>query len=217
MNDLQKIFLESGTDKGPSQHNYGLFYDRHLAKFRTQPGLLLEIGVQGGGSLRGWGRYLPEFRVVGVDIDKACLAQADDRHEVLIADQSNKQQLESLAKKLGPFDIIVDDGSHIYEHQILTLKTLLRHLKPGGVYILEDLQTSYWCGWGGPVTAVDFLKRMVDALNGGGEGGYADVANEPRDENRFGEVCLACLGIHFYRFTCVIERRDDIPSPMGWA
>jgi hypothetical protein len=77
-----------------------------------------------------------------------------------------------MVKEIGPLDLIVDDGSHVNGDQITTFKTLFPHLNPGGYYVIEDLQTSYWPGFGGNSedlrtsdTTVGYLKSLVDGLN----------------------------------------------------
>jgi hypothetical protein len=44
----------------------------------------------------------------------------------------------------GPFSIIIDDGSHVPSHQWKTFTYLWKSLAPGGLYIIEDVETSYW-------------------------------------------------------------------------
>ncbi|MFE3638938.1 class I SAM-dependent methyltransferase [Streptomyces sp. NPDC059168] len=76
------------------------------------------------------------------------------------------------AAERGPFDIVIDDGSHLNEHVLTSFEALFPHLRPGGLYVVEDTQTAYWTGWGGndrdlndPTTSMGFVKALVDGLN----------------------------------------------------
>jgi cephalosporin hydroxylase len=87
-----------------------------------------------------------------------------------VADQGNEVQLKEL-EKLGPFDLIVDDGSHIYNHQILTFNVLFPFLKKGHIYVVEDVCTSYWPNFGGNPTCIEYFKNLIDAVNFYGKSG----------------------------------------------
>jgi hypothetical protein len=81
--------------------------------------------------------------------------------------------LAGLARDIGPFDFIIDDGSHVNSHQIESFRILWPFLKDGGTYIVEDVQTSYWPYFGGgPLTSsayeescMSFFKRLADSVN----------------------------------------------------
>jgi len=128
----------NGTDKSSLNHDYLRHYERMLAPFRYEPITLLEIGVFHGASLRMWSEYLERALVVGVDIRPDCAQYAADRREVEIGSQADKDFLEDLGRRRQP-DVIVDDGSHQADHVILTFRTLFPHLRPGGIYIVEDM------------------------------------------------------------------------------
>jgi predicted O-methyltransferase YrrM len=166
---LDALGILHGTDKSSRAHNYLTLYDQVLAPLRQSPARLLEIGVLGGASLRMWRDYFPRGRIVGLDRDRAALAHAGERIEVHQADQSDALALAALVGSLEPFDVMVDDGSHIWSHQIETLRVLLPLLKPGGIYILEDLHTSYgpwapkYAGAGGE-TAASYCQRLAEQV-----------------------------------------------------
>ena len=153
----------------PFEHQYGFTYNALFWRFKYKPIKLLEIGVGGygkrigGESLNAWQAYFPFATVIGCDIqDKSKLAT--QRTKILILDQSSKHQLLELRKKEGPFDIIIDDGSHLSVHQIGTFKLLYGALRTNGLYIIEDVQTSYWSHefWGGaPIDAPEFESTCV--------------------------------------------------------
>jgi hypothetical protein len=135
-----------GSDKErPGQHAYGASYDvlfRHLRLRRVK---LLEIGILGGDSLLAWRAYFPRGEIVGCDIEpKQHLGGG--RIRVHTTDQGSTADLDALARAEGPFDIIIDDGSHRSAHQLFAFRRLFPHLKDGGIYVIEDVQTSFWPG-----------------------------------------------------------------------
>ncbi|MGG5889218.1 class I SAM-dependent methyltransferase [Falsiroseomonas sp. HC035] len=166
---LDAIGIRHGTDKSSRNHGYLPIYDRELSAIRAQPVTLLEIGVFGGSSLRMWQEYFPQGRILGVDRDSSALAHAGDRTQVLLADQSDPEGLRKVVAPHGPFDVVIDDGSHIWAHQIASLRSLLALVRPGGCYILEDLHTSYgrWApkyrGEGGE-TGAAFALRVAERV-----------------------------------------------------
>lgn len=182
---LHEIAVATGTDKEVA-HAYAAAYERHLGHLRDRRIRLLEIGVggyadpnAGGASLRMWKEFFPLAEVIGIDIvDKSSLAE--DRITILQGDQSDPAFLADVGARYGPFDVIVDDGSHINAHVITSFRSLFEWLAPDGIYAIEDLQTSYWeRGYGGSSgqdrsgTSMTMLHSLVDGLN------YAefDVAN----------------------------------------
>ena len=139
--ELERLGVEELTDKCRYRHNYLQKYEFFLRDWKEKPLRLLELGVFKGGSERMWKRYFPQAEIYGVDIDESCRAHAEERIEIRIGDLSKEEVLESL-KEIRPH-IIVDDASHIWSHQIKALFALFPSLPSGGVYILEDLETSF--------------------------------------------------------------------------
>ena len=131
----------SGSDKF-YHHGYHRFYPHHLDRFRNTVGNLVEIGVDEGKSLQLWRAYLPKAFLHGVDVG---MERQGNRYMVHRCDQSDASQLAELATRIGSAFAVIDDGSHIPEHQLLTFNILFDQvLQPGGVYILEDIEVSYW-------------------------------------------------------------------------
>lgn len=121
------------TDKGTHDHNYTPVYERYLEQFRSKPIRLMEIGVACGASLKMWSRYMPEAKITGVDIRPECADLCKDypNIEIVIADATK-------ALQPGPWDVIIDDGSHAARDMVETVKLHWDHLVPGGFYIIED-------------------------------------------------------------------------------
>lgn len=170
MSKIEELF---DTTNLPSTKWTGYFdvYERHLSKFVGKAPKILEIGVLGGGSIELWLKYFGEgTEVIGVDIDPRCLEyKYDGNAQVIMGDQSNPEFWDEFLDKFTDFDIIIDDGSHIMEHQILTLQKTFPHLKTGGVFICEDTHTSYWPRWNGEYgkedTFLAYSKYLSDIMN----------------------------------------------------
>ncbi len=135
-------------------------YKKHFEGIK--PLRVLEIGVQNGGSLKIWRDFFPDAEIVGVDVDEKCKQYEGGNIKVVIGDQASVKFLETL----GNFDIIIDDGGHYMTQQQVSLKTLMLQLNKGGLYVIEDLHTSYWKQFQDiEHTTVEELKGLVDDLH----------------------------------------------------
>jgi cephalosporin hydroxylase len=121
------------------------FYRGLLAALDPRPRCLLEIGVKGGGSTAFWKALFPEATVVGLDVKlRGWLRETPSPDGVVYVqgDQTDVEGLAAIAGEYAPFDVIIDDGSHVTAHQATTLRTLLPHVRPGGHYVIEDVHVS---------------------------------------------------------------------------
>lgn len=208
--DLSALAHLYRTDKW-GQHFYTQHYQRYFSAWRGRRLRLLEIGVggysaldKGGGSLRMWSRYFPRAEIVGIDLyDKTHLSER--RITVLQCDQTDTRRLQAISERYGPFDIIIDDGSHLNEHVIRSFELLFPLLKSPGFYAIEDLQTAYWPSWGGVPgsSSMDYLRNLVDGLNFrerpfGGEPTYL--------ERNIVEVA-------FFHNLCIVAKGDNDEPP----
>lgn len=167
-NELYRIFA-ADTDVH-KWHHYFDIYTRHFEPYRAKPVSMLEIGVFRGGSLRMWKKYFhPESIIVGIDIDENCkqYESADRQIHVRIGSQADTDFLAAVNKEFGPFDIILDDGSHKTYHQLVSFNSLFREaLKDGGCYMVEDMHTNYWASHlDTPESFIEVSKHMVDRLH----------------------------------------------------
>ncbi len=142
--ELESIGQKMETDKASANHNYLDKYEFLLAPMRDKAFTLLELGVFLGASERMWQEYFPHAQIIGVDIAENCRNFADERINILIRDLSDETVLKELAE-IHP-RIIVDDASHLWSHQIKALFSLFSSLPSGGIYILEDMETSFFSG-----------------------------------------------------------------------
>jgi hypothetical protein len=196
--------------------HYFEIYDRHFARFRGRDISLLEIGISGGGSLEIWRKFFgPTARIIGLDNNPDCKRFESPGTRVVIGSQGDAAFLEKLAAEIGPIDILIDDGSHAFDHQLTTFRTLFKHIRQDGLYVCEDLCSSYWAeGYGGgpgkPGTYVEFIKTLIDELNAW----YwrEDVETESDAFAR------SVHGMHFYPALLVIEKRameKPLLTPVG--
>jgi SAM-dependent methyltransferase len=142
---LERYFDANLTGPGLWKwRHYFPIYEKHLSRFVGQSPTVLEVGIFSGGSLRMWHEYFGSgTHIVGVDIEPACRAYADDTTSVLIGDQADPRFLDDVvAAAPQGYDIVLDDGGHQSHQQIATLEAVLNHIRPGGVYICEDIHTA---------------------------------------------------------------------------
>lgn len=183
---LVEIFRElHETRDGGSVKSTHFFdiYDEHLMACRESVRRVLEIGVQGGGSLTMWSRYFPNVeQVTGVDINPNCQVWTRDKITVYAADQENRATMEEIAKRHGPFDVIIDDGGHRAEQMRAAFDVLFPHVRDHGWYVVEDTQCSYWARLGGGYGHthggwVDDAKHLSDCCTWWAIEGDAQVLN----------------------------------------
>ena len=180
-------------------------YDRHFHQFRGRDVHVLEIGIYSGGSLEMWKDYFgPRCQVYGVDIEPACQAYEGDSVKVFIGDQADRSFWQRFRSEAPALDIVIDDGGHLLEQQIVTLEELLPHLQPGGVYLCEDVHGAF----NGFASYVHGLAHQLNAF---------ELAEDDPDNNERRSVCKttefqsAVQAIHLYPFVTVIERS---PAPI---
>lgn len=146
--DLSRLAAKYGTDKF-GFHNYTPNYHGVLDRYRGRALRVLEIGVggygdadRGGQSLAMWRDYFPQAKVVGIDIQRKDF-DLGPRVTILRGSQIDPDFLEGIVREHGPFDIIIDDGSHQNEHVIASFEYLYPTLAAGGTYLIEDVQTAF--------------------------------------------------------------------------
>ncbi|MFM6221121.1 MAG: hypothetical protein ACKPDM_12260 [Dolichospermum sp.] len=186
-------------------------YDKHFKKIRNKKLNILEIGIggytapkAGGGSLRMWQNYFPNSTIHGIDIYNKEFHE-DTRIKVYQGSQTDISFLHSLVEKVGKFDIVIDDGSHINEHVIFSFETLFPYLSPNGIYVVEDTHTSYWESFGGSTdkeanTMMNYFRGFIDKVN------YEEF-NEKDYVPSLYETCITA--IHFYHSVILIEKGDN--------
>lgn len=178
---MEEIGMKYKNDK-VLHHKYHEIYPRYIEKFYDSDGSMLEVGVCRGGnpstSLSMWLELFPNMHIYGMEKEGPHETHEDiDRATIIKGDQSLENDLKEMIDRINhPLYFINDDGSHIPEHQLLTFNLLFPKLEVGGVYIIEDIETSYWLGgecYGYPVkygvghedSIVEIFKSALDGVN----------------------------------------------------
>ena len=148
MNDLYSFFVQRRNTRPMHRwHHYFEVYERLFAGYRNTNATLLEIGVQGGGSLEMWRDYLGDTaRIYGIDNDPSAKRNEDLATRVFIGDQADRNFLREVRRQIGIADIIIDDGGHLASQQINSFEELYSMLKETGIYVIEDTHTALWGG-----------------------------------------------------------------------
>ena len=207
-NPLEKYFRQNSKRLIHKWVHYFDIYDRHLSRFRGKRIVVLEFGVSHGGSLQMWRSYFGRrARIYGVDIDPRCKKFEGRRTKVFIGDQEDREFLRSVAAKVGPVDVLIEDGGHTMGQQIATFEVMYPGVKQNGVFLIEDLHTSYWKSYGGgyrkPGTFIEYAKNLTDQLN-------AWHSREP--ELTVDEFTRTTRSMHFYDSIIVFEK-DRVEKP----
>jgi hypothetical protein len=147
-----------GTDKNTAHKFVSFFYETEFKKYKNKKISLLEIGINGGGSLYLWGKYFEDGNILGIDIVDKIQNQWKGLSNVkyLIDDAYDPNISESLQK----FDIIIDDGPHSLESQILCIKQYLNKLNTGGILIIEDIQNPDYVEILKNATPIDYHDKI---------------------------------------------------------
>jgi hypothetical protein len=175
MENLTSLFNKYQSDKGTiygTCHDYGEFYEKYLGPLKSLDLVNgLEIGIYNGASLKVFEEYFPKVFMIGLDIDDKSHLQTPNISTGIL-DQSNDNSLKLFynhcIENNHYFDFILDDGSHHMLDQQLTLGYLFPLLKPGGIYIIEDLHTSIaddgFILYGRPLDTFDYKKTTLSYL-----------------------------------------------------
>ena len=169
---LRQNFDEAEHPSDKWEHYFGI-YEKHLAytSFVSKPLTLVEVGVQQGGSLDMWGKFLgPHARIIGIDIDPKCaeLKYTNPNIKVVIGDQGDPAFWDSFLAEHNDIDIFIDDGGHFMDQQILTFEKVFPVMNRG-FYFCEDCHTSYMNynggGLGQKTSFIGYAKSLVDCLH----------------------------------------------------
>lgn len=220
---LDQIAIKYGTDKNSNSHNYTEVYEHHFHHLKNIPIKFLEIGFLLGASARMWDEYFLKAQLYFIDVNPECYKYAKNLSNCChldMVDQGNKNALINYIQKVGgDFDIIIDDGGHTMNQQITSFKALFPYVKSGGIYVIEDLYTSYWKEFGGhgsvnnpkagQGTTINFLKDLIDDLN------FIGASSGHANQNIYPENMAQSLsyykwnikGIYFYSSVCFIIKR----------
>jgi len=166
---LQDTVMEEYFDNvthGPGLwkwRHYFSVYEYHLKRFRGTDVVIAEVGIYSGGGLKMWRNYLgPHAHIIGVDISERVMAYKDNPRygrpdQIFVGDQNSSEFWTRFKQSVPRLDVLIDDGGHLPELQISTLKAIFDHLAPGGVYICEDIIV--------PAYGSEFMRFAIDHLS----------------------------------------------------
>jgi len=233
---FNELCVKHKSDKADHQHGYAKFYERFFERIKknNKKVSILELGVRHANSTKAFSEYFNKSKIIGVDLvlqgaAKSCRGIAD-----LI--KMDVTKFKELKEALGDntFDIIIDDASHISGHQIDCFENYFDLVNPGGIYIIEDLHTSYMTlvrnsklvkldttnmsfraqrgtsgydhetGVDNPNTAVGYFKKLVDKVNCNGRSPYGKNGFEEHFDKK-----MNIASITFIRGCCIVEKFND--------
>lgn len=202
MNHLEKYFRQNDKRLISKWTHYFNVYDRHFKRYINKEIVILEIGVSQGGSLQMWRDYFGDkAKIFGIEIDKRCKDLEEEGTTIFIGSQSDRKFLRTVKKQIPPIDILIDDGGHTMKQQIISFEELFGHIKDDGVYLCEDLHTSYWLGFGGGYkrrgTFIEYSKNFIDYLN---------AHHSEQKTLRVNNFTDSVNSIHYYDSILVIEK-----------
>jgi hypothetical protein len=219
MNTLYELGTKYQCDK-ITHHGYHRFYDLFLKDLRDKQITMLEIGIEKGKSLKIWLEYFPKAYIYGIEINIKT-EEIGDRYTIIKGDQSNIAFLKQVGTSMPKLDFIIDDGSHVPEHQILSFNYLFENcLQDGGIYIIEDIETSYWkngmvsiiynvkSGYRKSNSVIEIFKKVLDNIN------YEFLNSVDRQihEKTTPEIpkdVRACIGMITFCYNSIIIKKKD--------
>lgn len=214
----EAYFSERRFDSDKWDHYFEI-YDHLLSRWYGRDISYLEIGVQNGGSLEVARKLFgPKAKIAGVDIDPACrrLETAGVADKVVIGSQVDEGCIEEVLRFMPEIDILIDDGSHVQAHMIMSFIRLFPSIREGGVYVIEDTHTNYspehqesFLGIG----LYDYFKGLAERLNI--DFIDADLRKSrykvPREQrpprNTPPDVCREIFSIEFFDSVIAVRKR----------
>jgi hypothetical protein len=201
MNDLEQFFFNEDHRLIHKWRHYFEIYDRHFSRLRNRKINLLEIGIMHGGSIQMWQNYFKgNVMIYALDINPECRKFESETVKVFIGSQEDKKFLQKLSGELPAIDLLIDDGGHSMKQQITTFEQLYDKVSDDGIYLIEDLHTSYMKFYGGGYrkskTFIEYSKNFIDKLHAW------HTKKIPVD--RF---VKSTHSLHFYDSILVLEKR----------
>lgn len=201
-------YFESNNDRYIFKWmDYFDIYEHHFQRFVGQKVNILEVGVGHGGSLQMWKHYFGDkANIFGIDSIPACKNIEEERINIIIGDQGDRDFWKTIKPSLPEFDIIIDDGGHHMIQQIITFEEMFPVLSSHGVYLVEDLHTSYFAEYGGGLrkhdSFIEYSKNLIDNVN-------AWYSSDPQlSVNQF---TRSTWSMSYYDSVLVIEKRPKNP------
>ncbi|MDO5581309.1 MAG: class I SAM-dependent methyltransferase [Planctomycetia bacterium] len=210
LNELEIFFSEGEHHPIHKWLHYFDVYDRYFSKFRDREILMVEVGVFKGGSLDLWKNYFgPKVKIIGVDIDPECKKFESDQIHIEIGSQEDRNFWKDFRNRYPKADIFLDDGGHTMKQQIVTFEEMYGHVANNGIYMCEDLHTSYWGdyqgGYRNPGSFIEYSKHFIDRMNAW----YIGRNQLPVDD-----FTKTAYSLAFYDSMLVIEKKEREVPPV---
>ena len=202
MSRMREIFhneIKLGSDKWDP---YFDVYETYCSKYIGKPITLVEIGVQSGGSIQMWRKFLgPEARIIGIDIDPNVLnhiTHYDENTEIFVGDQESHSFWDDFLKKYPEIDVLVDDGGHTMGQQKVTFERVFPKIKINGTFICEDTHTSYYHNFNSSLLSansfMEYSKNIADLINYD----HINVNDRKNIDHKLLKTCEDLTSISFY-------------------
>jgi len=207
MTQLQRFFEDNTGNCIDKWVHYFDIYDFWFNKYRNKPVTILEIGVYQGGSLNMWRDYFgKEAKIFAIDINPECKQFETENTKIFIGSQEDREFLSFVKTQIPELDILIDDGGHTMNQQIVSFEELYVHIKDNGLYLCEDLHTSYWKNYGGGYrnknSFIEYSKNFIDKIN----------AWNSRDEKlRIDKFTEKTYSLHYYPSILLIQKKTMAP------
>ena len=200
---IENYFYNNDKNLIHKWDHYFEIYDRHLKKYKNKDIVLLEVGVSRGGSLQMWSDYFGKgSKFFGIDIDPRCKEFENENTKIFIGSQSDRKFLNYVKENIPHVDILIDDGGHHMNQQIILFEELFGSVKKNGVYLCEDTHSSYWLVFGGGYkrrgTFIEYSKNFIDMLN---------AFHSEQSKYKVNNFTKSVNSIHYYDSVLVIEKR----------
>ena len=203
ISQIENYFYNNKKNLIHKWDHYFEIYDRHFKKYKDKDVVLLEVGVSRGGSLQMWSDYFGEgSKFYGIDIDPRCKEFENENTKIFIGSQADRKFLDYVKDNIPPVDILIDDGGHYMNQQIILFEQLFGYIKQNGVYLCEDTHSSYWLVFGGGYkrrgTFIEYSKNFIDMLN---------AFHSEQRKYKINNFTKSVNSIHYYDSVLVIEKR----------
>ncbi len=165
--DLYKYYLESPL-RSVKHSSYFLTYENLLSHYKNKQIIFVEVGIHNGGSLFMWKKFFGDnSRIIGIDLNPKAKELENYGFEIFIGNQSDSTFWKEFYKSVGNIDVLLDDGGHTYEQQIITVYNSVDFINDGGMIIVEDTHTSYFKNFGYPskYTFTKWAYKIADNIN----------------------------------------------------
>ena len=207
--DLHNYFLNNNEEAIFKHLPFFDIYERYFSQYREKDINLLEVGVGSGGSCKMWKHYFSnnnkdaKVNIYAIDKNEKCKQFEQDNIKIFIGSQDDRDFLKKVKKQIPKLDILIDDGGHRMNQQIITFEEMYEHIKDDGIYVCEDIYTSYWPNFGGgyknPNSFIEYTKNLIDYLNA-----YWSIVEDNLLPNDFTDNTYS---IHYYDAIVIIEKR----------